>query len=277
MQSVTKNPTIQLNDGRKIPQLGLGTYKMAPETTADLVATAIDLGYRHIDTATLYNNECGVGEGLRRSGIDRDEVFITTKVWQDCQGYDATLRAFEESLERLEIEEVDLYLIHWPAPALDLYLETWDALERLHDEGRARSIGVANFKAHHLDRLIDEADVVPAVNQVELHPAFQQPELRDYHRQHGIVTEAWAPLRRGDALAKPLVVELAEKYGRTPAQIVLRWHLEVGNVAIPKSSNPERMRENLGAADFELDPDDLRRFDELDSGMRTGKDPDEFS
>ncbi|WP_311478877.1 aldo/keto reductase [uncultured Gulosibacter sp.] len=274
---MTNSLGIRLNDGRTIPQLGLGTYKMDPAATADLVAQAIDIGYRHIDTATLYNNETGVGEGLRRSGIDRDEVFITTKVWQDMQGYDATLRAFDESLERLGLDEVDLYLIHWPAPALDRYLETWDALERLHDEGRARSIGVANFKAHHLERLIQEADVVPAVNQVELHPAFQQPELRHFHLQHGIATEAWAPLRRGDALAKPLVQELAEKYGRTPAQIVLRWHIEIDNIAIPKSSHPERMRENLGAADFTLDADDIARLTQVDTGTRTGKDPDDFN
>lgn len=274
---MTNSLDIRLNDGHTIPQLGLGTYKMDPAATAELVAQAIDIGYRHIDTATLYNNETGVGEGLRRSGIDRDEVFITTKVWLDMQGYDATLRAFDESLERLGLDEVDLYLIHWPAPALDLYLETWDALERLHDEGRARSIGVANFKTHHLERLIKEADVVPAVNQVELHPAFQQPELRHFHMQHGIATEAWAPLRRGDALAKPLVQELAEKYGRTPAQIVLRWHLEIGNIAIPKSSHPERMRENLGAAKFALDADDLARLAQLDTDTRTGKDPDDFN
>lgn len=274
---MTNSLDIRLNDGRTIPQLGLGTYKMDPAATAELVAQAIDIGYRHIDTATLYNNETGVGEGLRRSGIDRDEVFITTKVWQDMQGYDATLRAFDESLERLGLEEVDLYLIHWPAPALDRYLETWDALERLHDEGRARSIGVANFKTHHLERLIKEADVVPAVNQVELHPAFQQPKLRHFHMQHGIATEAWAPLRRGDALAKPLVQELAEKYGRSPAQIVLRWHLEIGNIAIPKSSHPERMRENLGAAEFALDADDLARLAQLDTDTRTGKDPDDFN
>lgn len=270
-------PALALNDGRAIPQLGLGTYKMPPEDTADHVATAIDLGYRHIDTASLYGNEQGVGEGLRRSGIDRDELFVTTKVWHDRLGYDETLRAFDESLERLGLDEVDLYLIHWPAPARDLYVETWDALQLLRDEGRARSIGVANFKIPHLQRLIDETDTVPAVNQVELHPSFQQPQLRAFHAEHGIVTESWAPLQRGHACEVPVIERLAAKHGRTPAQIALRWHLELGCVAIPKSVHPERMRENLEATGFALDADDLAALAGVDCGERTGKDPDDVN
>ena len=270
-------PALALNDGREIPQLGLGTYKMPPADTAGHVATALEFGYRHIDTASLYGNEEGVGEGLRRSGLDRDEVFITTKVWHDRLGYDETLRAFDESLERLGLDHVDLYLIHWPAPARDLYVESWDALQLLRDEGRARSIGVANFKMAHLQRLIDETDVVPAVNQVELHPAFQQTPLRAFHAQHGIVTESWAPLQRGSACDEPVVERLAEKHGRTPAQIALRWHLELGNVAIPKSVHAERMRENLGAIDFALDADDLAALAGVDCGERTGKDPDDVN
>lgn len=270
-------PAIALNDGRSIPQLGLGTYKMPPPETADHVAAALELGYRHVDTASLYRNEEGVGEGLRRSGLDRDEVFITTKVWHDRLGYDETLRAFDESLERLGLEEVDLYLIHWPAPARDLYVETWDALQLLRDEGRARSIGVANFKIAHLQRLIDETEVVPAVNQVELHPAFQQPELRDFHDAHGIVTECWAPLQRGAACDVPVIERIAAKHGRTPAQIALRWHLEIGAVAIPKTVHPDRMRENLGAGGFALDDDDLAALAGVDCGERTGRDPDDVN
>ena len=270
-------PVLALHDGREIPQLGLGTYKMPPADTAGHVADALALGYRHIDTASLYGNEEGVGEGLRRSGLDRDDVFVTTKVWHDRLGYDETLRAFDESLDRLGLDEVDLYLIHWPAPARDLYVESWEALQLLRDEGRARSIGVANFKIPHLQRLVDETGVAPAVNQVELHPAFQQRELRDFHAAHGIVTESWAPLQRGRACAEPVIERLAAKHGRTPAQIALRWHLELGNVAIPKTVHPERMRENLEAVGFALDTGDLAALESVDCGERTGRDPDDVN
>lgn len=270
-------PSLELNDGRSIPQLGYGVYKVPAEETADLVLRALEIGYRHIDTATLYGNEVGVGEAVRRSGLPRDEVFVTTKVWQDRHGYDNTLRAFDESLDRLGLDEVDLYLIHWPAPEQNLYVETWTALERLRDEGRARSIGVANFAIPHLERLAAESDVVPAVNQIELHPAFPQDELRAYDSEHGIVTEAWAPLARGGALDNPVITGLAAKHSATPAQVILAWHLALGNVAIPKTVNPERMRENLGAIDVALDEDDLAAIATLSRpDGRTGKDPETF-
>ncbi|KAB1658005.1 aldo/keto reductase [Pseudoclavibacter chungangensis] len=269
-------PRIPLNDGHEIPQLGLGVYKIDDATTSEVVRTAIDLGYRHIDTAALYENERGVGDGIRASGIDRDELFVTTKVWHDRQGFDETLRAFDESLGRLGLDAVDLYLIHWPAPSLDLYVDTWHALERLRDEGRARSIGVSNFKAHHLDRLAAESSTVPAVNQIELHPNLPQAETRAYDAAHGIVTEAWSPLARGTLLENPVLARIAERHGVTPAQVVLRWHLDDGTVVIPKSANPHRLAANLDVFDFSLDDEDRAAIASLDNGHRTGKDPDLF-
>ncbi|MGO1539324.1 MAG: aldo/keto reductase [Leucobacter sp.] len=269
-------PAIELADGKSIPQLGLGLYKVPNEDTPALVEKAIEVGYRHFDTATLYANEAGLGEGLRASGLPRDEAFITTKVWQDRQGYDETLRAFDESLEELGVDEVDLYLIHWPSPALDLYVETWDALQRLRDEGRARSIGVANFKQHHLERLLDESGEMPACNQVELHPSFAQPELRKFHAQHRIATVAWSPLARGEDLDNPVITEIAQARECTPAQVVLAWHLAIGNVAIPKTLREERLRENFAAASIRLSPEECARIKTLDAGARRGKDPDTF-
>ncbi len=269
-------PAIELRDGQHIPQLGLGLYKVPNEDTAKLVQDAIEIGYRHFDTATLYDNETGLGEGLRASGLPREEAFITTKVWQDRHGYDETLRAFDESLERLGLDEVDLYLIHWPAPGQDRFVETWEALQRLHDEGRAHSIGVANFKEHHLERLIEESGETPACNQVELHPSFSQPELRRFHAQHRIATVAWSPLARGTDLDDPVLTELAAAHDCTPAQIVLAWHLKLGNVAIPKTVNPARLRENLASTSIHLSAEDCARIRTLDRGDRRGKDPDQF-
>jgi len=273
---MTSIPQVTLNDGSSIPQLGFGVYKIPEAETVDAVLAALDAGYRHIDTAAFYENERGVGEGVRRSGLDRRDVYVTTKVWWTENGYDSTLRSFDASLERLGFDTVDLFLIHWPAPKHDKYVDTWRALERIREEGRARSIGVANFHTHHLDRLAAETDVVPAVNQVELHPWLPQEEVRRYDQEHGIVTEAWSPLARGRVLGDPTLDGLARKHGVTPAQVVIRWQLQLGNVVIPKSSTPARIRENLDVFGFELDADDLASIAALETGERTGKDPDEL-
>jgi 2,5-diketo-D-gluconate reductase A len=266
-------PVCELNDGRHLPQLGFGVYKVAPEQTADIVAHALKVGYRLIDTASMYDNEQGVGEAIAASGLARDDVFVTTKVWNDDHGHDATLRAFERSLALLGLEYVDLYLIHWPAPARDRYVETWRALTELQADGRARSVGVSNFMAEHLERIIEDSGVVPAVNQIELHPLLQQERLRRFHAGHGIVTEAWSPLGRGRVLGEPAIAEIARRHERTPAQVVLRWHIQLGNVVIPKSVTPARVRENFAVFDFELDADDMAAIAKLDAGKRTGSDP----
>jgi len=269
-------PQLTLNDGNTIPQLGFGVYKIPESETAEAVVTALEAGYRHIDTAAFYENERGVGEGVRRSGIDRSDVFVTSKVWWTENGYDSTLRSFDASLERLGFDTIDLFLIHWPAPRSDRYVETWRALERVREEGRARSIGVANFHIHHLDRLARETDTVPAVNQVELHPWLPQSQVRAYDEAHGIVTEAWSPLARGRVLGDPVLDALAAKHGVTPAQVVIRWQLQLGNVVIPKSTSPERIRSNIDVFGFELDAEDLAAIATLESGERTGKDPDDL-
>lgn len=273
---MTSIPRIPLNDGNSIPQLGFGVYKIPEAETAEAVRTALAAGYRHIDTAAFYENERGVGEGVRTSGLDRDEVFVTSKVWWTDNGYDSALRSFDASLDRLGFDTVDLFLIHWPAPKQDRYVETWRALERVRDEGRARSIGVANFHTHHLERLARETETVPAVNQVELHPWLPQEEVRAYDTAHGIVTEAWSPLARGRVLGDPVLDRLAAKHGVTPAQIVLRWQVQLGNVVIPKSVTPERIRQNLDIFGFALDADDVAAIATLNTGERTGRDPDEL-
>ena len=271
-------PALPLNDGRSIPQLGLGVWQVPDAAVTPLVVTALAAGYRSIDTATLYGNERGVGRAIARSPVPRAELFVTTKLWNDAHGHDAALRAFDESLARLALDHVDLYLIHWPAPREDRYVETWRALVRLRDEGRARSIGVSNFTAAQLERIVGETGVVPAVNQVELHPYLQQGELRQLHRDLGIATEAWSPLAKGgDLLGEQAVVELAKKYDRTPAQVVIRWHLQLGNVVIPKSVTPSRIQENLSVFDFQLDAGDMARLSTLERGLRTGPNPDTFN
>lgn len=267
-------PRIPLADGRSIPQLGVGTYKVPADITAALVDGALRGGYRHVDTAALYGNEAQVGDGMRRSGLERNDVFVTTKVWNDDQGYDATLRAFDKSLARLGMDEVDLYLIHWPVPSRGLFVDTWRALVRLAEEGRARSIGVSNFLPHHIDRLVTETGVTPAVNQVEIHPRFPQRHLQEWNAAHGIVTEAWAPLARGGLLDEPVLRGIARRYGKTPAQVVIRWHLDRGLVLFPKSTSGERLRENGEVFDFALDDDDRTAIDSLETGERTGRDPD---
>lgn len=269
-------PQLTLNDGRSIPQLGFGVYKIPEAETADAVVAALDAGYRHIDTAAFYENERGVGEGVRRSGLDRSDVFVTSKVWWTENGYDSTLCSFDASLERLGFDAVDLFLIHWPAPKSDKYVETWRALERVRDEGRALSIGVANFHTHHLDRLARETETVPAVNQVELHPWLPQREVRAYDAAHGFVTEAWSPLARGRILGDSTLDRLAAKHRVSPAQVVIRWQLQLGDVVIPKSTSPDRIRSNIDVFGFELDADDLAAIASLESGERTGKDPDDL-
>lgn len=266
-------PLIPLNDGRAIPQLGLGVYKIGDEEAARTVAVALEAGYRHVDTATLYGNERGVGEGICASGLPREQVFVTTKVWNDDHGFDETLAAFDRSLELLGTDYVDLYLVHWPIPSRDRYVDTYRALERLQSEGRARSIGVSNFAEEHVQRLLDETGVVPAINQVELHPRLPQEELRTFDAAHGIVTEAWSPLARGRLLDEPALARIAAKHGVSPAQAVLRWHVQLGVVAIPKSVTPERIRENLDVFGFALDDEDLAAIAGLATGERTGRDP----
>ncbi|MEU5412053.1 aldo/keto reductase [Streptomyces clavifer] len=270
-------PSLTLNNGLEMPQLGFGVWQVPDDKASKAVATAIEAGYRSIDTAAVYGNEAGTGKGIAASGVERDELFVTTKVWNADQGYDSTLRAFDTSLDLLGLDHVDLYLIHWPLPAKDAYVDTYKALEKIHADGRAKSIGVSNFLPEHLERLMGETSVVPAVNQIELHPQFQQAESRAFHARHGIVTEAWSPLGQGKGLTVPTVVAIAHKHGRTPAQVVLRWHLQTGHVAIPKSVTPSRIVENIGVFGFELDADDLAALAALDEGKRIGADPREFS
>ncbi len=269
-------PDVELRGGEAIPQLGFGVFQVPPEETTEAVVRAFEAGYRHIDTAAAYRNEGAVGQGFRASGLDRGEVFITTKCWNEDQGYDEARRACEKSLQRLELEHIDLYLIHWPVPAHDRYLETWKAFIELRDEGLVRSIGVSNFEPAHLRRLIAETGETPAINQIELHPHLQQVGLRREHEELGILTEAWSPLAQGAVLDEPAILEIAERHGHTPAQVVIRWHLQIGNVVIPKSVTPERIVENFDVFSFVLSEQELAAIDALDAGRRTGPDPETF-
>lgn len=270
-------PTVTLNNGVSMPQLGFGVFKIPDEETTAAVTSALQAGYRSIDTAAVYRNESGVGRAIADSGIPRSELFVTTKLWNEDQGYDSALRAMDASLEKLGLDHVDLYLIHWPTPARDRYLDAWRALEKLLADGRARAIGVSNFQPAHLERLLQHTGITPAVNQVELHPGLQQRELRAFHAEHGIATEAWSPLAKATILNDEAIVTIAQAYGVTPAQIVLRWHVQTGNIVIPKSVTPERIRQNLDVFGFELTPADLTALAALDRGMRTGPDPDAFN
>jgi 2,5-diketo-D-gluconate reductase A len=276
MNDVTSIPTVALRDGVEIPQLGFGVFQVPPEDTQETVEAALATGYRHIDTAGAYRNEAGVGAALAAAGLPREEVFVTTKLWNSEQGYDSTLAAFEKSLERLGLERVDLYLIHWPAPSEDRYLDTWRAFERIDEEGRSRSIGVSNFRLEDLERLEAEAEKQPTVNQVEVHPRLQQVELRAWHADHGVATEAWSPLAQGAVLGDETIETIAAHHEKTPAQTVLRWHLQIGNIVIPKSVTPGRIRENFDVFDFELSEDDMATIARLDASERTGPDPATF-
>jgi 2,5-diketo-D-gluconate reductase A len=263
-----------LRDGNTIPQLGLGVFQTPPDLTAAVVKIALATGYRHVDTAAIYVNEVGVGEGLRTSELAREQVFVTTKLWNADQGFDAALKAFDHSAKRLGLDYLDLYLIHWPSPRRDLYVASWRALVRLKEEGRVRSIGVSNFGADHLKRIIDETGVTPVLNQIELHPHFQQRALIETHKQLGIATQSWSPLGQGKALADPVIGAIAARHGRTPAQVIIRWHLDSGLIVIPKSVTPKRIVENFDVFGFTLSAADMDAIAKLDSPEgRIGSDP----
>jgi 2,5-diketo-D-gluconate reductase A len=274
-------PSIQLNDGNEIPQLGFGVFKIEPRDTAQAVERALEVGYRHLDTAEMYGNEKEVGQGVRESGLDRGDVYVTSKLNNGYHRPDDARRAFERTLGELGFDHVDLFLIHWPLPTLydGDYVSTWRTLEEFKADGRTRSIGVSNFQVDHLERLAAEADVVPAVNQIELHPYLLNEEVRAYGESHGIRTEAWSPIAKGQVLDDPAIAEIAERLGRTPAQVVLRWHIERGSIVFPKSTTPERIMENFELFDFELEPGDAERIESLDRGEagRTGPHPDRFA
>jgi 2,5-diketo-D-gluconate reductase A len=278
--SADRVPTIELNDGKTIPQLGFGVFQIPPAETAEAVSTALEAGYRHIDTAEMYGNERGVGEALRASGLDRADVFITSKLNNGFHEPDVARKAFADTLAELGSDYVDLFLIHWPLPTRydGDFVSTWKALEEFRGDGRARSIGVSNFQVAHLERLAAESDVVPAVNQVELHPYFQNGDVDAYGRAHGIATEAWAPIAQGKVLDDAALATIAEKYDKSPAQVVLRWHIQRGNIVFPKSTTPSRIRENIALFDFELEQADVRAIDALDKGEagRDGPNPDTF-
>jgi 2,5-diketo-D-gluconate reductase A len=274
--STTKVPSVSLSDGDTIPQLGFGVFQVPPKETAEAVTRALLAGYRHIDTAAGYHNEAGVGQAIHAAGLERDEVFVTTKCANDDHGREQAKHALKASLEQLEMEFVDLYLIHWPVPSRDKYVETWQAFIELQNEGLVRSIGVSNFQPAHLERLINETGVKPTINQIELHPRLQQVGLRHEHEELGIVTEAWSPLAQGRVLDDPTITEIARAHGKTPGQAVIRWHLQLGNVVIPKSVTPERIIENFDVFDFNLSTDEMAAIDALDAGERTGPDPDTF-
>jgi 2,5-diketo-D-gluconate reductase A len=266
-----------LNDGNAMPQVGLGVYQTPPEDTERAVATALEAGYRHIDTAAAYGNEQEVGRAVTESGLPREDVYVVTKLWNADHGYDTTLKAFDASMDRLGLENLDLYLIHWPVPAKNAFVDTFKAFAHLRDQGRIRSIGVSNFEPEHLRILVDGNGIVPAVNQVELHPLMQQQELREVHAQLGIATEAWSPLGRGSLLSNPAVTAVAETYGKTAAQVLIRWHIQLRNIVIPKSVTPERIVSNFDVFDFELSEQDMASISSLGDGTRLGPDPRSFN
>lgn len=275
---MSKVPPIILNNGVEMPQLGFGVWQVPDAEAETAVTTALEAGYRSIDTAAIYGNEEGTGRALARTDVPREDLFVTTKLWNSDQGYDSTLRAFDTSLSKLGLEYVDLYLIHWPTPARDRYVDTYKAFEKLLADGRARAIGVSNFLPEHLDRLIAETSVVPAVNQIELHPHLQQRAAREHHAEQGIATEAWSPLGSGKGILEiPAIVAIAQKHGRTAAQVVLRWHLQLGNVVIPKSVTPSRIEENIDVFGFSLDAEDLAAISALNEDRRIGSDPAEVN
>jgi len=271
---MTEQLYLSLHDGARIPQVGLGVWQTPDNEAAPAVKAALGAGYRHVDTAAVYENEQGVGEGIRQSGLPRSDIFLTTKLWNTDQGYEQTLKAFEASLKRLGTDYVDLYLIHWPSAHRGLFVDTWKALVKLKEEGRAKSIGVSNFYPEHIEKIVAETGVVPVINQIELHPDFQQRETRAFHEKHKIATQSWSPLGQGKLLGHPVIAEIAQKLGRTPAQVIIRWHIENGLVVIPKSVTPSRIVENFKVFDFKLSAEDLDRLNGLDdAGARIGPDP----
>ena len=271
---MSTQPHVSFNDGHSIPQLGLGVWQTPDDVAVEAVSTALKAGYRHIDTAAVYQNEEGVGKGMRASGVAREDIFLTTKVWNDDQGFDQTLRAMDASLKRLGTPYVDLYLIHWPSAYRGKYVETWKALIRLRDEGKARSIGVSNFEGTYLEELIAETGVTPAINQIQLHPRFQQKAMRDKHAKLGVITESWSPLEQGKMLSDPVIAEIAARHGKSPAQVIIRWHLDLGLVVIPKSVTPSRIVENFDVFDFTLSDEDKAAIAGLDAADgRIGSDP----
>ncbi|WP_433612262.1 aldo/keto reductase [Prescottella agglutinans] len=271
---MTSVPNVTLDNGVVMPQLGFGVFQVPDDETTAAVTNALESGYRSIDTAAIYSNERGVGRAIAASGLPREELFVTTKLWNEDQGYDRTLAAFDTSLDKLGLDYVDLYLIHWPTPARNLFVETYRALEMILSDGRARAIGVSNFQVPHLEQLMEHTGITPAVNQVELHPALQQGELRAFHARHGIATEAWSPLAQGAILGDEAMTKIAAAHGVTPAQVALRWHIQTGNIVIPKSVTPVRIRENVDVFGFELTDADMAALASLDRGLRTGPDPD---
>lgn len=270
-------PLVTLNNGVQIPQLGFGTFQVPPDRARDTVLAALEVGYRHLDTAQMYGNEAGVGQAVRDSGLDRGEVFLTTKLNNGLHARADALAAFDASLAALGTDYVDLFLIHWPLPGVDRYVEAWQALEEIYGQGRARAIGVSNFHAAHLRRIVDGCAVVPAVNQIEVHPYLVQDPLRALDAELGIATEAWSPLARGAVLDDPVVTGIAEATGRTPSQVVLRWAIQRGDIVFPKSTDPARMVENFALFDFDLDEAQMAAIAGLDRGQRTGPNPDDFN
>ena len=269
-------PTITLSNQTQIPQLGFGVFQIPPAQTADAVTQAFEVGYRHIDTAQMYGNEREVGQALAASDLDPAEVFVTSKLNNNFQGYDAALSAFDETLAKLGLEKIDLFLIHWPLPTVRNFVDTWKAFEQIYADGRARSIGVSNFQAHHIRRLHEETTVPPAVNQIEVHPYLTQEPLRAFDAEHGIATEAWSPIAKGTVLEDPTITAIAKAHDKTPAQVVLRWHVQHGSIVFPKSVNPQRMKENFEIFDFELPDGDMASISSLNKDERTGPDPDVF-
>lgn len=266
-------PEVKLNNQVEIPQIGFGVYKIDDAKAAEVIGWAFEAGYRSIDTATIYENEKGVGQAVRESGIAREDIFVTSKLWRDDMGYDSALRAFDTSMDKLGLDYLDLYLIHWPSPDPQLYLDSWRALEKLYADGRVRAIGVSNFLPANLEVLAEASEVTPVLNQIEYHPALQQVEIAQYCDAHGIAIEAWSPLARGEVFESPVIVEIAERYGKTPAQVVLRWHLQEGRIIIPKSGNKQRIAENIDILDFELSDDEMLGVTGLEAGLRIGPDP----
>ena len=267
---------LTLNNGNTIDQLGLGVYKVAQEEAVNLMREAVEVGYRRIDTAALYGNEAEVGQGIRESGVDRSEIFVTTKIWNDRQGYNESLKAIDESLKRLDLGYIDMLLIHWPSPAQNLYLETWKAFEKVLDDGLVRNIGVSNFQPHHLNNLWENSVVKPTINQIELHPFFQQAEVRKANQKLDVLTEAWSPLARAGKNDNSVLLQVAEETGKTVSQVIIRWHLQLGNLVIPKTTHRDRLEENFSVFDFALSDEQMLKMSSLDEGLRMGPNPDEF-